>query len=92
MGTSNDDKCAFMTISARILIRKRFRSKFVEKIKIRLYVHYFFFENCAVNHLQPTGHVMHQQFDIQQLYALPTVYLCVLYLSENKWRIVPLTA
>ena len=27
---------------------------------------------------------MHQQFNIQQLYVLPTLYLCVLYLSENK--------
>jgi hypothetical protein len=34
--------------------------------------------------LKPTGHVIHQQFDIQQLYALPTLYLCILYLSENK--------
>jgi hypothetical protein len=25
--------------------------------------------------LQPTGHVMHQQFNIQQLYALPTYLL-----------------
>ena len=41
---------------------------------------------------KPTGHVMHQQFNIQQLYALPTLYLCVLYLSENKQRLVPLTA
>jgi hypothetical protein len=39
-----------------------------------------------INLLQPTGHVMHQQFNIQQL------YLCVLYLSENKQRLVPLTA
>jgi len=45
-----------------------------------------------INLLQPTGHVMHQQFNIQQLYALPTLYLCVLYLSENKQRLVPLTA
>jgi len=44
------------------------------------------------NHLKPTGHVMHQQFNIQQLYALPTVYLRVLYWSENKQRLVPLTA
>ena len=44
------------------------------------------------NLLNPTGHVMHQQFNIQQLYALPTLYLCVLYLSENKQRLVPLTA
>ena len=46
----------------------------------------------SVNILKPTGHVMHQQFNIQQLYALPTLYLCVLYLSENKQRLVPLTA
>ena len=46
----------------------------------------------CINHLEPTGHVMHHQFNIQQLYALPTLYLCVLYLSENKQRLVPLTA
>jgi len=32
------------------------------------------------------------RFNIQQLYALPTLYLCVLYLSEKKQRLVPLTA
>jgi hypothetical protein len=47
----------------------------------------------CVHLLNPTGHVMHhQQFNIQQLYALPTLYLCVSYLSENKQRLVPLTA
>jgi hypothetical protein len=45
-----------------------------------------------LNLLKPTGHVMHQQFNIQQLYVLSTLYLCVLYLSENKQRLVPLTA
>ena len=44
----------------------------------------------GINLLKPTGHVMHQQFNIQQLYVLPTMYLCVLYLSENKQRPVPL--
>jgi hypothetical protein len=44
------------------------------------------------NFLKPTGHVMHQQFNIQQLYVLPTLYLVVLYLSENEQRLVPLTA
>ena len=49
--------------------------------------------HCVLlNLLKPTGYVMHQQFNIQQLYALPTLYLCVLYLSENKQRLVPLTA
>ena len=47
---------------------------------------------CFFNLLNPTGHVMHQQFNIQQLYVLPTLYLCDLYLSENKQRLVPLTA
>ena len=47
---------------------------------------------CRINLLKPNGHVMHQQFNIQQLYALPTLYLCVLYLSGNKQRLVPLTA
>ena len=28
-----------------------------------------------INLLTPTGHVMHQQFNIQQLYVLPTLYL-----------------
>jgi hypothetical protein len=45
-----------------------------------------------INLLKPADHVMHQQLNIQQLYALPTLYLCVLYLSENKQRLVPLTA
>jgi hypothetical protein len=41
---------------------------------------------------KPTGHVMYQEFNIQQLYALPTLYLCVLYLSGNKQRLVSFTA
>ena len=31
---------------------------------------------------------MHQQLNIQQLYALPTLYLRVLYSSENKQRYI----
>jgi len=38
--------------------------------------------NLFFNPLKPTGYVMHHQFNIEQLYALPTLYLCVLYLSE----------
>jgi hypothetical protein len=52
----------------------------------------FDFATLSINHLKPTDHVMHQQFNIQQLYALPALYLCVLYLSENTQRLVPLTA
>jgi len=47
---------------------------------------------CLINILKPTGYVMHQKFNIQQLYFLPTLYLCVLYLYENKQRLVPLRA
>ena len=54
----------------------------------------FWYQGYAfcINLLKPTGYVMHQQFNIQQLYVLPTLHLCVLYLSENKQRLVPLTA
>jgi len=45
-----------------------------------------------INLLQPTGYVMHHQFNIQKLYALSTLFLCVLYLSETKQRLVPLIA
>jgi hypothetical protein len=48
-------------------------------------------EEKYFNLLKPTGYVMHQQFNIQQLYALPALYLCVLYLSKNKQRLVPLS-
>jgi len=41
-------------------------------------------DGTTFNRLKPTGYVMHWQFNIQQLYALPTLYLCVLYLSEKK--------
>jgi len=50
------------------------------------------FNKNNIKILKPTCYMMHQQFNIQQLYALPTLYLCVLYLSENKQRLVPLTA
>ena len=45
-----------------------------------------------VNLLKSAVYVIHQQFNIQQPYVLPTLYLCVLYLSDNKQRLVPLTA
>ena len=39
----------------------------------------------SVNLLKPTGHVIHQQFNIQQLYVLPTLYLCLcIYLRTNS--------
>ena len=49
-------------------------------------------EFLDVNLLKPTGHVTHQQLNVQQLYVLPTLYLCVLYLSENKQKLLPYTS
>ena len=63
-------------------------------MKVR-YTLFFMLHNMMLaesTFLKSTGHVMHQQFNIQQLYVLPTLYLRVLYLSENKQRLVPLTA
>jgi len=39
--------------------------------------------HCTFNLLKPTGYVMHQQFNIQQLYALPTLFMCF-YLRTNS--------
>ena len=38
------------------------------------------------NLLKPTGYVMHQQFNIQQLYVLPThsIYVFCIYLRTNS--------
>jgi hypothetical protein len=49
-------------------------------------------KNCFTTHRCLFNLLKHQQFNIQQLYALPTLYLCVLCFSENKQRLVPLTA
>ena len=64
----------------------------VVKINTTRYLKHIPLSIPFINLLKPTGHVMLQQFNIQQLCALPSLYLCVLYLSENKQRILPLTA
>ena len=70
----------------------RFR-KYIQTVQLYSFRHfsayiqrgpYEYIETSFINLLKPTGHVMHQQFNIQQLYVLLTLYLCVLYLSENK--------
>ena len=43
------------------------------KCKPTIYEVYF-------NLLKPTGYVMHQQFNIQQLYALPTLFMCFVFI------------
>jgi hypothetical protein len=34
----------------------------------------------SFNLLTSTGYLMHHQFNIQQLYALPTLYLCFVFI------------
>ena len=79
------------------------KHKVTVRKKVKVKIHAFFnlardvgeWSGSLLTHfnlLKPTGHVMHQQINIQQLYVLPTMYLCVLYLSEDKQRLVPLTA
>jgi len=42
---------------------------------------------------KPSGHHMYHQFNIQQFHVLPhTLYLCVLYGSQNKQRLFLYTA
>ena len=40
--------------------------------------------SAPLNLLKPTGHVMHQQFNIQQLYVLATLYVFCIYLRTNS--------
>ena len=42
-----------------------------------------------VNLLKPTGYVMYHQFNIQQLYALPTLYLCFVFIWEQTATYAP---
>jgi len=46
----------------------------------------FFLRLQFINHVKPTGYVMHQQFNIQQLYALPTLYFvfCIYLRTDSK--------
>jgi hypothetical protein len=48
-----------------------------EFVSVKLVVRILTTGVWRINLLKPTGYVMHQQFNIQQLYALPTLCLCV---------------
>ena len=43
-----------------------------------------FLNGIIIKLLKTTGHVMHQQFNIQQLYVLPhTVFMCFVFIWEQ---------
>ena len=75
--------CVFL----RIIIDLKYRNSFYTAhcLEVQKYgtVGRTLFLNKSIKLLKPTGFVMHQHFNIQQLYALPTLYLFVLYLSQN---------
>ena len=76
-----------MSAEYNINMRQIEMTEFNDEFHLKLWLRYH-----SISLLNPTGHVMHRQFNIQQLSVLPTLCLCVLYLSENKQRLVPLTA
>jgi hypothetical protein len=41
-------------------------------------------KSSQINLLKPIGYVMHQRFNIQQLYSLPTLYVFCIYLRTNS--------
>ena len=49
-------------------------------------------DQASFNLSKPTGYVLNQQINIQQLYALSSLCLCALYAYENKQLLVPLAA
>jgi hypothetical protein len=41
-------------------------------------------QHCVISHVEPSGHYMYRQFNIQQFCVLPTqLYLCILCGSQN---------
>ena len=81
-GTLHEDQYTVLILSRSLT----FHTQVVEKIKTRflcLTTDLFFRKSSrlSVNLLKPTGHVMHQQFNIQQLYVLPhTVFMCFVFI------------
>ena len=74
--------CVFL----RIIIDLKYRISFYTAhcLEVQKYgtVGGTLFLNISIKLLKPTGYVMHQYFNIQQLYAQPTLYLFVLYFSQ----------
>ena len=71
-------------IGSCLFIRKYFEADLpIHRVTIRF--SNYDSTNVFVNLLKPTGHVMHRQFNIQQLYVLPTLfYVFCIYLRTNS--------
>ena len=66
--------------------RQQFRSNVLKFLAIYQIKRRHILQHSCVNLLKPTGHVMHQQFSIQQLYVLLThcIYVFCIYLRTNN--------
>jgi hypothetical protein len=69
----------FLNLMIMLLVFQFFFPKNIKIITLSLLT---LLNTCSINLLKPTD-------NIQQLYALPTLHMCVVNLSENKQRLVP---
>jgi hypothetical protein len=56
-----------------------FPISFVDHLQILFWL----YGQCDVNPLKPTSQMMHQQFNIQQLYTLTIVFMCFVFIWEQ---------
>jgi len=61
----------------------------VDTVKVRKTDRQMMFREMSFILLKTTSFV-HLQFNVQQLHALPTMYLCVLYLSKKNSDFYPI--
>jgi hypothetical protein len=74
------------TVNHKIEVRFRMgRVKLFVSIHVKLTV-FILNGDIIINLIKSTGHVMHQQFNTQQLYVLPThcIYVFCIYLRTNS--------
>ena len=81
--TTGVEFCVFIRIIIDLKYRISFYTAHCLETQNYIAVESRWLYKIHINILKPTSYVMHQQFNIQKLYALPTLYLFVLYLSQK---------
>ena len=68
------------------MIHDPYNVKLREKLFVLCWAETVFLNIVSINLLKTTGHVMHQQFNIQQLYVLLShcIYVFCIYLRTNS--------
>jgi hypothetical protein len=77
--SQDDDAVNVSSFRRRCVYAYRLRAIAVLSLRneLQLIKHYISYTFIQINLLKPTGHVMDQQFNIQQMYALPTLYVFI---------------